>query len=126
MEAGGGRPGRRHAPPALFPERRKTPIALGWQDDRLGGARVFVLPNRAAAMRTTATRRCSPRSARSRQQPLRYGSPEGLRYYFFFAPPFFARVQSASNTFASRFTSRTSRMTIPTSRRSSSSGFRRL
>jgi double-stranded uracil-DNA glycosylase len=30
---------------ALFPERRKTPIALGWQDDRLGGARVFVLPN---------------------------------------------------------------------------------
>jgi TDG/mug DNA glycosylase family protein len=30
---------------ALFPEHRKTPIKLGWQDDRLGGARVFVLPN---------------------------------------------------------------------------------
>jgi double-stranded uracil-DNA glycosylase len=30
---------------ALFPERRKMPVALGWQDDRLGGARVFVLPN---------------------------------------------------------------------------------
>jgi TDG/mug DNA glycosylase family protein len=30
---------------ALFPERRKAPIALGWQDEWLGGARVFVLPN---------------------------------------------------------------------------------
>jgi double-stranded uracil-DNA glycosylase len=30
---------------ALFPERRTGPIALGWQDARLGGARMFVLPN---------------------------------------------------------------------------------
>jgi TDG/mug DNA glycosylase family protein len=30
---------------ALFPERRKEPITLGWQDERLGGTRVFVLPN---------------------------------------------------------------------------------
>jgi TDG/mug DNA glycosylase family protein len=30
---------------ALFPERRKSPIALGWQEERLAGARVFVLPN---------------------------------------------------------------------------------
>ncbi len=30
---------------ALFPERRKAPVALGWQDESLGGARVFVLPN---------------------------------------------------------------------------------
>jgi double-stranded uracil-DNA glycosylase len=30
---------------ALFPDRRKEPITLGWQDERLGGVRVFVLPN---------------------------------------------------------------------------------
>lgn len=30
---------------ALFPERGKAPIALGPQDEWLGGARVFVLPN---------------------------------------------------------------------------------
>jgi TDG/mug DNA glycosylase family protein len=30
---------------ALFPERRKEPIALGLQKDRLGDAPVFVLPN---------------------------------------------------------------------------------
>lgn len=30
---------------ALFPERRTEPIALGLQKDRLGDARVFVLPN---------------------------------------------------------------------------------
>lgn len=30
---------------ALFPERRKEPIALGPQVERLGEARVFVLPN---------------------------------------------------------------------------------
>jgi TDG/mug DNA glycosylase family protein len=30
---------------ALFPERREARIALGWQDEWLGGARVFVLPN---------------------------------------------------------------------------------
>jgi TDG/mug DNA glycosylase family protein len=30
---------------ALFPERREARIALGWQDEWLRGARVFVLPN---------------------------------------------------------------------------------
>jgi TDG/mug DNA glycosylase family protein len=30
---------------ALFSERRTSPIPLGLQDERLGGARVFVLPN---------------------------------------------------------------------------------
>ncbi len=30
---------------ALFPEHRKAPVALGPQDEFLGGARVFVLPN---------------------------------------------------------------------------------
>jgi TDG/mug DNA glycosylase family protein len=30
---------------ALFPDLRKSPIALGWQEARLAGAPVFVLPN---------------------------------------------------------------------------------
>jgi TDG/mug DNA glycosylase family protein len=29
----------------LFPERRRAPVELGLQEDSLGGARVFVLPN---------------------------------------------------------------------------------
>lgn len=77
---------------ALFSERRTSPITLGWQEERLGGARVFVLPNPSgrnanysyaemlAAFRALAAAlKGRARSSSRRRRSSRGSSPPGRR-----------------------------------------------